>query len=56
MKNATKLFFLIFLYSIFLTKAYSAGEKIDLLKTDWRLSKYKTFQFGLNAEYIITKK
>ena len=27
-----------------------------LSKTDWRLSKYKTFQFGLNAEYIITKK
>ena len=40
MKNATKLFFLIFLYSIFLTKAYSAGEKIDLLKTDWSFKGY----------------
>ena len=27
-----------------------------LSKTDWELSSYKTFQFGLNAEYIITKK
>ena len=35
MKNIIKLFFLIFLSSIFLTKAYSAGEKTDLLTIDW---------------------
>ena len=35
MKNIIKLFFLIFLSLIFLNKAHSAGEKIELLKTDW---------------------
>ena len=35
MKNIIKLFFLIFLSSVFLTKAHSAGEKIELLTTDW---------------------
>ena len=35
MKNIIKLFFIIFLSSIFLNKAHSAGEKISLLSVDW---------------------
>ncbi|MDC3203572.1 class I SAM-dependent methyltransferase [Prochlorococcus sp. AH-716-B04] len=27
-----------------------------LLETDWKLKKYKTFQFGLNSEFILIKK
>ena len=27
-----------------------------LLNTDWKLTSYKTFQFGLNGEFIISKK
>ena len=27
-----------------------------LSKTDWTLSYYKTFQFGLNSEFILSKK
>ena len=40
MKNVIKLFFSIFLCSIFLTNAHSAGEKVDLLKTDWSFKGY----------------
>ena len=35
MKNIIKLFFIIFLPLVFLTKAYPADEKMDLLKIDW---------------------
>ena len=27
-----------------------------LAETDWKLKKYKTFQFGLNSEFVIVKK
>ena len=40
MKNVIKLFFSIFLCSIFLTNAHSTGEKVDLLKTDWSFKGY----------------
>ncbi len=40
MKNVIKLFFSIFLCSIFLTNAYSAGENVDLLKIAWSFKGY----------------